>query len=52
VAGIRRKRSKAGAASMNASHSFIHVTTGSNLAATDRLMKAAGARNVGGAYVV
>ena len=47
VAGIRQW-----AASMNASHSFIHVTTGSNLAATDRLMKAAGARMVGGAYVV
>jgi hypothetical protein len=47
VAGIRQW-----AASMNASHSFIHVTTGSNLAATDRLMKAAGARTVGGAYVV
>ncbi|WP_245362242.1 hypothetical protein [Rhizobium sp. NXC14] len=40
------------AASLNASHSFIHVTTGSNIEATDRLMKAAGARYVGGAYVV
>jgi hypothetical protein len=47
VAGIRQW-----AASMNTSHSFIHVTTGSNLAATDRLMKAARARTVGGAYVV
>ncbi len=40
------------AASLNASHSFIHVTTGSNIKATDRLMKAAGAKFVGGAYVV
>lgn len=40
------------AASLNASHSFIHVTTGSNIEATDRLMKAAGATFVGGAYVV
>ena len=47
VAGIKQW-----AASLNASHSFIHVTTGSNLAATDRLMKAAGAQTVGGAYVV
>jgi hypothetical protein len=47
VAGIRQW-----AASMNVSHSFIHVTTGSNLAATDRLMNAAGARTVGGAYAV
>jgi hypothetical protein len=47
VAGIKQW-----AASLNASHSFIHVTTGSNLEATDRLMKAAGAQTVGGAYVV
>ena len=47
VSGIRQW-----AKSMNASHSFIHVTTGSNLAATDRLMKAAGAKCVGGAYVI
>lgn len=40
------------AASLNASHSFIHVTTGSRIEATDRLMKAAGARFVGGAYCV
>lgn len=39
------------AASLNASHSFIHVTTGSNLAPTDRLMKAAGGRLIGGTYV-
>ncbi|QRY70594.1 hypothetical protein JVX98_31655 (plasmid) [Ensifer sp. PDNC004] len=39
------------AATLNASHSFIHVTTGSNIKATDRLMKAAGAEYVGGAYV-
>ncbi|MBY3314678.1 hypothetical protein [Rhizobium laguerreae] len=38
--------------SLNASHTFIHVTTGSNLEATDRLMKAAGAAFVGGAYVL
>ncbi|MEN3150174.1 hypothetical protein ABCW43_22995 [Neorhizobium sp. IRAMC:178] len=40
------------AATLNASHSFIHVTTGSHTKATDRLMKAAGARVVGGAYIV
>ncbi|WP_176539347.1 hypothetical protein [Rhizobium sp. M1] len=40
------------AATLNASHSFIHVTTGSNIEATDRLMKAAGVVFVGGAYVV
>jgi hypothetical protein len=38
------------AASLNASHSFIHVTTGSSIKSTDRLMKAAGAKFVGGAY--
>ena len=38
--------------SLNASHTFVHVTTGSNLKSTDRLMKAAGAQFVGGAYVV
>jgi hypothetical protein len=47
VAAIRKW-----AASIGASHSFIHVTTGSNLASTDRLMKAAGAKSIGGAYVV
>ncbi len=47
VAGIRQW-----AASLNASHSFIHVTTGSSIKATDRLMKAAGATFVGGAYVI
>lgn len=40
------------AASLNASHSFIHVTTGSNLAATDRLMRAAGAKFIGGNYII
>lgn len=40
------------AASLHASHSFIHVTTGSYIKATAWLMKAAGARFVGGAYVV
>lgn len=40
------------AASLNASHSFIHVTTGSRIQATDRLMKAAGATLAGGAYIV
>ncbi|CAN7623505.1 N-acetyltransferase family protein [Neorhizobium tomejilense] len=47
VAGLRDW-----ARSMGASHSFVHVTTGSKLRATDRLMQAAGARPVGGAYVV
>jgi len=47
VAGLREW-----AGSMGASHSFVHVTTGSKLRATDRLMQAAGARPVGGAYVV
>ncbi|AYM80343.1 hypothetical protein G6L67_04170 [Agrobacterium tumefaciens] len=40
------------ATSLNASHSFIHVTTGSRIEATDRLMKAAGATPVGGAYKI
>ncbi len=40
------------AASLNASHSIIHVTTGYRVAATDRLMKAAGARFIGGAYIL
>ncbi|NVK35012.1 MAG: hypothetical protein HWE23_11065 [Rhodobacteraceae bacterium] len=40
------------ATSLKASHTIIHVTTGSNLKSTDRLMKAAGAQFVGGAYVV
>jgi len=40
------------AVSLNSSHSFIHVTTGANIKATDRLMKAAGARFVGGAYAL
>ncbi len=40
------------AASLNASHSFIHVTTGSRIQATDRLMKAAGATSVGAAYKI
>jgi hypothetical protein len=47
VSGIRQW-----AQSMNASHSFVHVTTGSNLESTDRLMKAAGAQCIGGAYVI
>ncbi|MEF3124470.1 hypothetical protein [Rhizobium leguminosarum] len=47
VAGIRQW-----AASLNASHSFIHVTTGSSIKAPDRLIKAAGAAFVGGAYVI
>jgi hypothetical protein len=47
VCGIRQW-----ARSMNATHSFLHVTTGSSLKATDRLMKAARAKCVGGAYVV
>ena len=40
------------AKSMNASHTFIHVTTGTNLKSTDKLLRAAGATCVGGAYVV
>jgi hypothetical protein len=47
VAGLRDW-----AQSMGASHSFVPVTTGSKLRATDRLMQAAGARPVGGAYIV
>ena len=31
---------------------LVHVTTGSNLAATDRLMRASGAKCIGGGYVV
>ena len=40
------------AASLNASPIFVHVTTGTNLKSTDRLMRSAGAQFVGGAYVV
>lgn len=47
VAGLKQW-----AASMGASHTFVHVTTGSNLKATDRLMRASGAQFIGGAYVV
>lgn len=39
------------AVSIEAGPCFFHVMTGSNLASTDRLMKAAGAKLVGGAYV-
>ncbi|WP_053239679.1 GNAT family N-acetyltransferase [Pleomorphomonas koreensis] len=39
------------AASKGASHTFVHVTTGSNLKATDKLMRASGAEIIGGAYV-
>lgn len=38
------------ARSMGASHSFVHVTTGSQIKATDKLMKAAGRVMIGGAY--
>lgn len=38
--------------SYNASHSFINLNTGSHIKATDRLMRAAGAKYVGGAYLV
>ena len=38
--------------SLNATHAFIHVTTGSNLKATDKLIRAAGGKCVGGAYLV
>lgn len=40
------------AAAEQASPGFFHVMTGSNLTATDRLMKAAGAQCLGGSYVV
>ncbi|WP_394688586.1 hypothetical protein [Hoeflea sp.] len=40
------------AASEQASPVFFHVMTGTRLAATDRLMKAAGVQCVGGSYVV
>ncbi|WP_019567417.1 GNAT family N-acetyltransferase [Agrobacterium sp. 10MFCol1.1] len=40
------------AASLNATHSFIHVTTGSRIEATDRLMRAAGAKFIGGTYAL
>ena len=45
VAGLKQW-----AASIGASHTFVHVTTGSNLKATDRLMRASGAQFIGGAY--
>jgi len=38
------------ASSMGANHTFVHVTTGSNLKATDRLMRASGTKFIGGAY--
>ena len=38
------------AACLNASHSLVHVTTGTDLAPTDRLMNAAGDRLIGRAY--
>lgn len=40
------------AASLNASHSFIHVMTGARIEATDRLMRAAGAKFIGGTYAL
>tara|TARA_R110002020_G_scaffold278506_6_gene493952 strand:+ start:3738 stop:4322 length:585 start_codon:yes stop_codon:yes gene_type:complete len=40
------------AAAQGASPVFFHVMTGANLAATDRLMRAAGAQIVGGQYVI
>lgn len=39
------------AASIGASHTFVHVNTGSSIKATDRLMRASGAKFIGGAYV-
>lgn len=36
------------AKTLNVSHTYFHVTTGANLASTDRLMKAAGAKLIGG----
>jgi hypothetical protein len=47
VSGIRQS-----AQSTNASHSFIHVTTVSNLKATDRLVKVSGGKCVGGSYAL
>ncbi|SCM76239.1 conserved hypothetical protein [uncultured Pleomorphomonas sp.] len=40
------------AALMGASHTFVHVTTGSNPKAMDRLMRATEAQFIGGAYVL
>lgn len=39
-------------ASMGASHTFVHVTTGSNLKATDRLVRGARATILGGDYFI
>lgn len=47
VAGLKQW-----AASMGASHTFVHVTTGSNIKVTDRLMRASGAQFIGGAYAL
>lgn len=47
VAGLKQW-----AASMGASHTFVHVTTGSNIKATDHLMRASGAKVIGGAYSI
>ncbi|NVK35015.1 MAG: hypothetical protein HWE23_11080 [Rhodobacteraceae bacterium] len=47
VGGLRKW-----AASLKASHTIIHVTTGSKLKSTDCMMNAAGAQFMGGAYVV
>ena len=35
----------------NSKHLLVHVTTGQKLTATDRLLRAAGMRMVGGGYV-
>lgn len=40
------------AASLNASHSFVHVTTSTRIDGTDRLIKAASATLVGGEYKI
>ena len=40
------------AAAIDASHTFLHVTTGFRLAATDKLLKGCGARLIGGSYVL
>lgn len=47
IAAVRQWKTDKGA-----SHVQVHVTTGTNMAATDRLLRAVGAECVGGSYVV
>jgi hypothetical protein len=37
--------------SIKATHVLVHVTTGTAIKATDRLLRAAGAKFIGGGYV-